>query len=82
MSDSSQDSTKCGQCVQSPWLKLSQAREYLQIGNTELRQLVKSGAIPSYKRNRTVFVNVVDLDTWMRSLPSGASEIATALKLA
>lgn len=65
--------------VTSPWLKLSQAREYLQMGNTELRQLVKSGAIPSYKRNRTVFVHTADLDTWMRSLPSGATPLATAV---
>lgn len=82
MSDSSQGSTQSGQCVPSPWLKLSQARAYLQMGNSELRALVKAGTIPSYKRGKTVFVNSADLDTWMRGLPSGASEIATALKLA
>lgn len=66
--------------VPSPWLKLSQARAYLQIDNNELRQLVKAGTIPSYKRNRTVFVHAADLDTWMRSHPSGANAVSTALK--
>lgn len=83
MSDnSSQGSTQSGQCVQSPWLKLSQARAYLQMGNSELRALVKAGTIPSYKRGKTVFVNTADLDTWMRSLPSGASTVSTSLRLA
>lgn len=66
--------------VQSPWLRLSQARTYLQIENDKLRKLVKAGTIPSYKRGRTTFVHASDLDAYMKSLPSGACEMATTLK--
>lgn len=69
-------------CVQSPWLKLSQAREYLQMGNTELRALVKAGTIRSVVRGRTTFVHVTWLDDYMERLPSGASEIAISARLA
>ena len=63
--------------VQSPWLRLSQAREYLQMSNNQLRSLVKSGAIRSVVRGNTTFVRTDWLDTWMESLPSGASPLAT-----
>jgi hypothetical protein len=47
------------------------------MSNNQLRSLVKSGAIPSYRRGNTTFVNTQDLDRWMMSLPSGASPLAT-----
>lgn len=70
----------CVACVQSPWLKLSQARAYLQMDNNALRRLVKAGTIPSHKRGCTVFVHTADLDAYMRSLPSGAADIAMAVR--
>ena len=70
----------CVSYVQSPWLKISQARAYLQMDNNELRRLVKAGTIPSHKRGNTTFVHASDLDAYMRSLPSGACEMATTLK--
>ena len=76
----SQDSTPCAPCVPSPWLKLSQARAYLQMDNNELRRLVKSGEIRSVVRGRTTFVRATWLDAYMESLPSGAAQIAMAAK--
>lgn len=67
--DSSQDSTEF---VPSPWLRLSQARVYLQMDNNELRKLVKSGAIRSVVRGKTTYVRTTWLDEYMESLPSGA----------
>jgi hypothetical protein len=58
--------------VPSPWLKLSQARVYLQMDNNELRKLVKSGAIRSVVRGKTTYVRTTWLDEYMESLPSGA----------
>lgn len=70
----------CVSYVQSPWLKVSQARAYLQMDNNELRRLVKAGIIPSHKRGNTTFVHTADLDTYMRGLPSGAADIAMAVR--
>ena len=66
--------------IQSPWLKASQARAYLQIDNAALTQLLNTGAIPSVRRGNTRFVHTADLDAWMRSLPSGACQAARALQ--
>ncbi len=66
--------------IQSPWLKASQARAYLQIDNAMLTQLLNTGTIPSVRRGNTRFVHTADLDAWMRSLPSGASPVSKALQ--
>jgi len=50
------------------------------MSREKLTAVVRSGAIPSYRRGRTTFVHVRDLDRWMMGLPSGAATIATALK--
>ena len=63
--------------VQSPWLKATEAREYLRIGNNEFRRLIKSGAIRSVVRGNTTFVRTEWLDSYMEGLPSGASPLAT-----
>lgn len=44
--------------------------------------LIKAGTIPSYKRKRTTFVHVADLDAYTRGLPSGAAPVAVALRQA
>ena len=62
--------------IPSPWLTLAGAAEYLHMSRERLTTIVRSGAIPSYRRGRTTFVHVRDLDTWMRSLPSGASPLS------
>jgi excisionase family DNA binding protein len=66
--------------VQSPWLKATEAREYLRISNNEFRRLIKNGEIRSVVRGNTTFVRTEWLDSYMMSLPSGANAIATALK--
>jgi excisionase family DNA binding protein len=66
--------------VQSPWLKATEAREYLRISNNEFRRLIKNGEIRSVVRGNTTFVQVTWLDEYMLRQPSGAATIATALK--
>ena len=66
--------------IPSPWLTLAGASKYLHMSREKLTAVVRSGAIPSYRRGRTTFVHVRDLDEYMEALPSGAATIATALK--
>ena len=63
--------------VQSPWLKATEAREYLRISNNEFRRLIKNGEIRSVVRGNTTFIKVAWLDEFMEALPSGASPLAT-----
>jgi hypothetical protein len=58
--------------IQSPWLKQSQARAYLQIGMNELVRKLDTGEIKSVRRGNTRFVHTSWLDEWMMRQPSGA----------
>lgn len=66
--------------IPSPWLTAHQARAYLQMRDTQLTQLLNAGTIPSYRRGRTRYVHVSDLDAYMRSLPSGACQASRVLQ--
>lgn len=82
MSDSSQDSTQCVQCAQSPWLTVPEAAQYLRMCKDSVYALVRSGKLRSVQRDKRVFTRITWLDEYMESLPSGANKVATALKLA
>ena len=70
-----------GQFATSPWLTIPEGASYLRMGLTEFRKKVKSGEIPSFRRSeRSVFVDARTLDAIMQSLPSGACEMATAVR--
>lgn len=58
--------------MQSPWMSAAEGCKYLHMRESEFDRLVNVGEIPSYRRGRTRFVHSDDLDTYMRSLPSGA----------
>lgn len=58
--------------VTSPWLKQSQARQYLQISATELSRKIATGEIKAVRRGNTIFTRTEWLDAWMESLPSAA----------
>ena len=58
--------------IQSPWLKQSQARQYLQISATELSRKIATGEIKAVRRGNTIFTRTEWLDAWMESLPSAA----------
>jgi hypothetical protein len=64
--------------VTSPWLKQSQARQYLQISATELSRKIATGEIKAVRRGNTIFMRTEWLDAWMESLPS-AAKIPSAL---
>ena len=64
--------------IQSPWLKQSQARAYLQISATTLSSLIASGEIRAVKRGNTIFMHTSWLDQYMLSQPS-AAKIPAAL---
>ena len=69
------------QCAQSPWLTIPESAKYARVGLTEFRKLVRSGEIPSYRRGeRYTLLNTADIDAWIRSFPSGAATMATAMK--
>jgi hypothetical protein len=51
------------------------------MGLSTFRAKVQSGEIPSFKRSeRSVFVDARTLDAIMQALPSGATEMAMAVK--
>jgi excisionase family DNA binding protein len=58
--------------IQSPWLKQSQARVYLQISATTLSSLIATGEIRAVRRGNTVFMHTSWLDQYMLSQPSAA----------
>lgn len=75
----------------SPWLNgVPQAAEYACLRESEMRRLVKSGAIESRlkpkdkdgKRPRGVLVYAPSIDKYLLSQPSGASSISQALQSA
>lgn len=66
--------------VQSPWLTVAEGARYLHMRAATFREKVASGEVPSYRRDKTTFVNTQELDAWMRGLPSGAAPIAMVAK--
>lgn len=69
---------QCNVAIQSPWLKQSQARAYLQISATTLSSLIASGEIRAVRRGNTIFVHTSWLDQYMLSQPS-AAKVPSAL---
>jgi excisionase family DNA binding protein len=69
---------QCNVAIQSPWLKQSQARVYLQISATTLSSLIATGEIRAVRRGNTVFMHTSWLDQYMLSQPS-AAKVPSAL---
>ncbi len=59
--------------VNSPWLNIPAAAQYMHQDYKDFKRLVDAGGVESHKRSaNATFVHVDDLDALMRSYPSGA----------
>lgn len=59
-------------------MTLAQAANYLQVGETVIKQLRASGEITSVKvREKIIRFRRVDLDKWIEGLPVGMGERIT-----
>lgn len=53
--------------MQTKWLTVAEAAEYLKMGRSTIYKLLKEGKLPAHKAGRAWRFDVKELDDWIKS---------------